>query len=69
MKQVRLPAKLTIGFDGDGNLVRFDVKYRAEYTEYPEIPEQTIKFTPTLTSEQEEQIKSFCKNVILPQIK
>ena len=71
MKKIILPAKVTIGFDlvdGQVALVRFDVKYRTTYTEYPEIPVTPLVMKPVLTEEQEEQIITFCRNVILPQI-
>lgn len=72
MKKIILPAKITIGFDykdGVVSVVRFDVKYRANFTEYPEVPLTPFNFQPILTEAQRTMIKNFCKDVILPQIK
>ncbi len=71
-KRIILPAKITIGFDykdGQVAIVRFDVKYRASIDEHPEFPVTALAFKPVLTESQQTQIRNFCKDVILPQIK
>ena len=71
-KKIEFPAKITIMFskDKDGNvdINKFMVKYKASIEEYPNFPGAIMSNDITLTTDQEKQIKSFCKSVILPQI-
>ena len=70
-KKIILPAKITIGFDykdGQVAIVRFDVKYRSVLDEYPEFPMLAQSKQIQVTEAQANQIRQFCKDVILPQI-
>ena len=70
-KIVKFPARLSISFNKEGGVVTVsdvEAKYNLELSEYPEIRLERQSTQITLTSQQEQQITTFCKDVILPQI-
>ncbi len=71
-KVINFPAKILILFDKDsaGNvsIERFVLKASTSIEEYPNFPAATIVHDIELTPAQEAQIKTFCKDVVLPQV-